>query len=92
MTSEGRAARPGFIGHVIGWILLETTLGLTAYFLFAHPEGEGPQVRDAVLGHTTATACRSCLGLRLSDPSGVTLRQPRILQRAREPLPRRAAA
>ncbi|MFF3907811.1 HPP family protein [Streptomyces sp. NPDC001848] len=74
LLSAALLAANGFIGHGIGWILLTTTLGPTAYLLLAHPERTGPRVRDAVMGHTAATACGlACLaafGL-WNQPSGL---------------------
>lgn len=64
----------GFIGHAIGWILLTTTLGPTACLLLAHPDRAGPRVRDAVLGHASATACGlACLAVfgLWNQPSGL---------------------
>lgn len=72
--SAALLAATGFIGHAIGWILLTTTLGPTAYLLLAHPERASARVRDAVLGHASATACGlACLaafGL-WNQPSGL---------------------
>ncbi|WP_052489295.1 HPP family protein [Streptomyces sp. 150FB] len=50
-------AAVGAVGRGIGWILLTTTLGPTAYILLAHPDTEAAQVRSSVLGHTSAAAC-----------------------------------
>ncbi|WP_066950997.1 HPP family protein [Streptomyces lushanensis] len=47
----------GAIGQGVGWVLLTTTLGPTAYILLAHPHTEAAQVRSSVLGHTCAAAC-----------------------------------
>ncbi|MFD8965595.1 HPP family protein [Streptomyces sp. NPDC059568] len=57
----------GAIGQAVGWVLLTTTLGPTAYILLAHPHTEAAQVRSSVLGHTCATAsgllCLAAFGL-----------------------------
>lgn len=50
-------AAVGAVGRGIGWILLTTTLGPTAYILLAHPRTEAAQVRSSVLGHASAAAC-----------------------------------
>ncbi|MGW5124046.1 HPP family protein [Streptomyces sp. NPDC004069] len=57
----------GLIGHLIGLMMLTTTVGPTAYLLLAHPDTEAAQVRSAVLGHAAATAgglaCLAAFGL-----------------------------
>jgi hypothetical protein len=50
-------AAVGAVGRGLGWVLLTTTLGPTAYILLAHPRTEAAQVRSSVLGHTAAAAC-----------------------------------
>jgi hypothetical protein len=47
----------GAVGQAVGWVLLTTTLGPTAYLLIAHPQTEAARVRSSVLGHACATAC-----------------------------------
>ncbi|MFI1287531.1 HPP family protein [Streptomyces sp. NPDC020792] len=57
----------GVIGHLIGLMVLTTTVGPTAYLLLAHPDTEAAQVRSALLGHAAATvsglACLAAFGL-----------------------------
>jgi hypothetical protein len=57
----------GAIGHTIGWTLLSTTLGPTAYVFAAHPKSASAKRRNAILGHTSAVAaalfCLAVFGL-----------------------------
>lgn len=54
----------GAIGQGVGWVMLTTTLGPTAYVLLAHPESEAARLRNSSLGHAMATACGLvCLAL-----------------------------
>ncbi|PWI44477.1 HPP family protein [Streptomyces sp. ICBB 8177] len=47
----------GALGHGLGWVVLTTTVGPTAYVLLAHPDTAGSRVRNAVVGHASAVAC-----------------------------------
>ncbi|MCV2458175.1 HPP family protein [Streptomyces sp. ICN988] len=62
----------GAIGRPLGWVVLTTTLGPTAYLLLAHPDSLGARWRSAVLGHAAAVAaglaCLAVFGL-WSHPS-----------------------
>ncbi|WP_306192745.1 HPP family protein [Streptomyces sp. MK5] len=57
----------GAVGQPVGWILLTTTLGPTAYLLLAHPQTEAARLRCCLLGHACATAsglgCLAAFGL-----------------------------
>jgi CBS-domain-containing membrane protein len=57
VLSAAVIAGTGVIGRAIGWVLLTTTLGPTAYLLLTHPDNETARVRSALLGHTAAAVC-----------------------------------
>jgi len=42
----------GLAGHLIGWPVISSTLGPTAYVFAAHPDSEAAHWRNALLGHT----------------------------------------
>ncbi|MET8965869.1 HPP family protein [Streptomyces sp. NPDC004074] len=67
----------GVVGQSVGWVLLTTTLGPTAYLLLAHPQTESAQLRCCLLGHACATvsglACLAAFGLWHNPP---TIEQP----------------
>ncbi|WP_073947390.1 HPP family protein [Streptomyces kebangsaanensis] len=57
----------GAVGRLVGWIVLTTTLGPTAYLLLAHPRSVSARLRSAVTGHALAVAvglaCLAVFGL-----------------------------
>ncbi|TFV34494.1 HPP family protein [Streptomyces sp. T1317-0309] len=57
----------GAVGQAVGWALLTTTIGPTAYLLLAHPQAESARLRCCLLGHACATAsglaCLAAFGL-----------------------------
>ncbi|MCQ4080940.1 HPP family protein [Streptomyces sp. RB6PN25] len=82
ILSAGLLAAAGMIGHIIGLILLTTTVGPTGYLLLAHPDTEAAQVRCAALGHLAATVC----GLACLAAFGLWSR-PSIAQQGADSLP-----
>ncbi len=60
-------AMVGVAGHFLGWPLLASTLGPTAYVFAAHPRREEAKRRSAILGHGIALAvglfCLAVFGL-----------------------------
>jgi hypothetical protein len=69
-------AAVGAVGHALGWVLLTTALGPTAYVLLTHPGTVPAQVRDACVGHLCATA----VGLALLAAFGLWS-SPSVAQR-----------
>ncbi|WP_413811064.1 HPP family protein [Streptomyces sp. OE57] len=64
LASAALLAIVGAIGQGVGWIMLTTTLGPTAYVLLAHPESEAARLRNSSLGHMVATVCGlACLAV-----------------------------
>ncbi|MFE9172066.1 HPP family protein [Streptomyces kebangsaanensis] len=57
----------GAVGRLVGWTVLTTTLGPTAYLLLAHPRSVSARLRSAVTGHALAVAvglaCLAVFGL-----------------------------
>lgn len=47
----------GIGGQYLGWPLLTSTVGPTAYIFAAHPHSEGARFRNALIGHGVAIAC-----------------------------------
>jgi hypothetical protein len=47
----------GMAGRFLGWPLLTSTVGPTAYVFAAHPRTEAARFRNALIGHGVAIAC-----------------------------------
>lgn len=64
IMSAALLAGIGALGHTVGWVLLTTTLGPTAYMLLIQPETEEARLRNAATAHAVATACGlACLAV-----------------------------
>ncbi|MET8637629.1 HPP family protein [Streptomyces sp. NPDC004680] len=79
----------GAVGQAIGWVLLTTTIGPTAYLLLVHPQSESARLRCCLLGHACATAsglvCLAAFGL-WHHPSAIELHRDNWRQIAAQTL------
>lgn len=62
----------GVLGHFIGFVLVTSTVGPTAYLMLAHPDQTHARLRNAAVGHGVAigcgVACAAAFGLWHSPP------------------------
>lgn len=75
-------AATGAIGRTVGWVLLTTTLGPTAYLLLTHPDDQTARVRSSLLGHAAAAVC----GLGCLAAFGLWS-QPSIVEQRHDTMP-----